>query len=208
MAKIAVDIDDTLYSFGRLARQVLSEEAARLGDPKLEVCAYSPWSEWRVPPDIIGLDEWLRIIDLCHTEEQILSQQPYPDARDILCELVNEGHELVYVTSRNPERHNATDQWLYRNAFPEGPLACSGHDKTEHLKECQYVIDDRVSTLVRFVYDAEWKNLGRGKDPRVGFGLMTEYNRGLTDCPGIFLAPPENWVLLRKGLVKHGVLSS
>lgn len=219
MAKIAVDIDDTLYSFGRLARQVLSSEAARTGDDKLEVAAYAPWSEWRVPPDLIGIEEWLRIIDLCHTEEQILSQEPYPDAYDVLHDLVDEGHELVYVTSRNPERQNATEKWVEINGFPVGPLACSGHDKTQHIKDCQYIIDDRVSTLVRFVYDWEWtSNIKRLtgeigmensiKYKRIGFGLMTEYNRGLTDCPGIFLAPPENWVLLRKGLVKHGVLSS
>lgn len=208
MAKVALDIDDTLYSFGRAARQVLSEEAARTGRADLERCAYAPWPEWRTPPDLIGMEDWLAIIDVAHEPENILRQQPYPGAREVL-EEVAEHHEIVYVSSRKGELENATRQWLMVNEFPAAQLLCTGHDKASHVRECQYIIDDRPSTLVRFVYDAEWHGGHRAGDgERVGFGLMTEFNRALTDVPGIYLAPPENWALMRKGLAKHGVLPS
>ena len=60
--------------------------------------------------------------------------------------------------------------------------------------DCQYIIDDRPKTLVEFVYDSNWQK--ETTPARKGFGLFCEYNRALTDVPGIYLAP--NWTLLEK----------
>lgn len=209
MATIAVDVDDTLYSFSNLARTILADEAARTGSDVLKAAAYAPWTQWRTPPDMMGVEEWLRIIDLAHEEEMILDQEPYPNSVTICHQLASQ-HEIVYVSSRNTERYDATLQWLNECGFPEGVLTCSGHDKTEHLKLCQYIIDDRPSTLVRFVYDYDWINKHGSNNSakgRIGFGLQTEFNGALTDVPNIYLAPPMNWLLLRHYLIKTGVLT-
>lgn len=201
MIKIGVDVDDTLYSFASLARGVLASEAARTGDKALERAAYAPWPEWRTPPDLIGVDEWLRIIALCHDEEMIRCQQPYPGAADLLAELAKQ-YELVYVSTRDTERYTATKEWLVANLFPTGDLKCTGQDKAEALAGCHYLIDDRPKNLIDFVYDGSWEEY----QPRIGFGLMTEFNRALTDIPRIYLAPPGNWNLMRYYFVKTGVL--
>lgn len=207
MTKIGVDVDDTLYSFASLARGVLASEAAKSGDKTLERAAYAPWPEWRTPLDLLGLDEWMRIIDICHDEEMIRSQQPYPEAANLLTELVDNNYELVYVSTRNTERYSATKEWLVSNLFPMGDLVCTGQDKAEALRECRYLIDDRPKNLISFVYDFDWKygHIGTAGE-RIGFGLMTEFNRALTDVPNIYLAPPGNWNLMRHYLVKTGVL--
>lgn len=207
MAYVAVDIDDNLYSFTDLARQVLADQAVKTGDNLLKVAAYASWPEWRSPPDILGLDRWLDIIEICHDDDMILSQDPYPGAADVLAELAAQ-HMLVYVSNRSTERQGSTQDWLNKHGFPSGRLVCAAHhDKRTYITDCQYIIDDRPKNLVDFVYDYEWKfKHGSQQNPRLGFGLSTEYNAGLTDIPGIYLAPPRNWQLLRHYLVKTNVL--
>jgi hypothetical protein len=73
-------------------------------------------------------------------------------------------------------------------------LICTEEDKLPLIVNCKYLIDDRPKTLVQFVYDNNW--YGKMIDERKGFGLFYEYNRSLTDVPGIYLAP--NWALLEK----------
>lgn len=196
MSKIGVDIDDSLYSFGSLARNVLADEAARTGDKLLERAAYAEWPEWRSPVDLLGTEEWLRIIALCHDEEMIRVQQPFEGAVQLLTELAEE-HELVYVSTRDTERYMATKEWLTNNLFPDGELVCSGQDKNIYLKDCQYLIDDRPKNLIQFVYSDTYLE-------RIGFGLLHSYNRSLTDVPNIYLAP--NWTLLRTFMEKTRLL--
>ncbi len=215
MATFAVDVDDTLYSFGQLARQVVCEEAARTGDEQLRAAAYAPWTEWRSPPDHMGLDVWLDIIEKCHTDEMIWSQVPYPGARDTLWNIFNSGHDLVYISNRREDSHGSTSAWLENNDFPNAAftdgdrvsLVCTTGDKTPHVSHCQYLIDDRPKTLVEFVYNYDWKNKWGSTNEemrRKGFGLHSEYNRALTDVPGVFLAP--NWTLLASHLVRKSII--
>jgi phosphoserine phosphatase len=221
MATIAIDIDDTLYSFTELARQTLARLASESGDKQLTRAAYAPWSEWRTPPDILTLETWLEIIGHCHDPDMILRQTPLPGAREVLWELVEEGHDLVYISDRAEELVGPTRTWLEMNDLPssiswdsEGTdlgerakLLCVRGDKNKHLTDCQYMIDDRPKNLVNFVYDYDWKNKHGSKErSRVGFGLLSEYNRSLTDVPGIKLAP--SWELLRRYLIEEGLLRS
>lgn len=203
MAKIGVDVDDTLYSFANLARGVLAAEAAKTGDKKLEAAAYASWPEWRTPVDLLGVEEWLRIIAICHDEEMIRQQQPYQGAADLLTELAVD-HELVYVSSRDRERYVATREWLTTNLFPAGNLICVDGDKKEALAGCQYLIDDRPRNLIDFIHDPYW--FAANGNTRKGFGLMTEFNRALTDVKNIYLVPPGNWNMMRHYFVKTGVL--
>lgn len=214
MATFAVDIDDTLYSFGNLARQVICDEAARTGDDILRQAAYSPWTEWRSPPDQMGLNTWIDIIEKCHTDEMIWMQQPYVGARDTLWNIFNSGHDLIYISNRREDSYGATAAWLENNDFPNSSLEaervkliCTTGDKHKHLTSCQYMIDDRPKTLVEFVFDFNWKNKWGSvyaEKKRKGFGLLSEYNRSLTDVPGVFLAP--NWGLLASHLVRKELI--
>jgi len=208
MARIAVDIDDTLYSFCDLARRLITEEGFRTGDKQLIQAAYAPWPEWRTPPDLIGLDRWLEVIGWCHDSELIVSQTPYDGARETLDELVDAGHDLLYISNRATETEEATAEWLRRVKFPFHPayseLVVTDQDKKPFLADCQYLIDDRPKTLVNFIFDPDWDEAGPGA--RRAFALTKEFNRGLTDVPHIYLAP--TWAGLRyymagKGLIKE-----
>lgn len=201
MAHIAVDVDSTLYDFETPAREAFFRMAEERGDKSLFRGLYVPWTEWRSPADACGLEAWLEAIDAVHHPSSILSQEPFPGAEATLWSLISQGHELVYVTSRKGECHEATFEWIHRY-FPEGEVICSSHDKAEHLTSCQYLIDDRPKTLVEFVHDFDWKS--RTDLPRMAFGPMYEYNRALTDIPNIYLAP--TWQGIRYYLQREGIL--
>jgi hypothetical protein len=220
MATVAVDIDDTLYDFNALSREVICAEAARLGSTELTRAAYAAWTEWRSPADLLPDGEWLRIIDMCHTQEMIHAQQPFTGVYDVLWRIIEAGHSITYISNRDPETHGATEFWLNCHGLPSPngwdsygadldhrvKLICTTKDKMPLIRDCQFIIDDRPKTLVNFVYDFDWKNKygSTNRDmQRKGFALHREYNAGLTDVPGIYLA--KSWTLLAKFLEEKGV---
>lgn len=213
MKNIAIDLDDTILDFNELARQILSAEAVRTGDAQLKAAAFSEWNQWRVPPDLIGMKKWLEIISMCHDPEVIDKRIPYPDAPETIWELVNSGNKITYISNRHGDCYESSYKWLLKNDFPvedngasmTTKLICTQENKMEHIRECQYIIDDRPKTLVQFVHDFDWKNKhGSNNNPRKAFGLMRPYNSSLTDVPGIYLAP--SWKLLREFLVEKELI--
>jgi 5'(3')-deoxyribonucleotidase len=195
MAKVAVDIDSTLYDFGVLALDMLTKVAIERGDKELQKGVYHSWNEWRAPSDVINDELWLEIIGLCHQDNVILDQTPFNHSVDVLRRIFNAGHDIVYISNRAKKTYKATYEWLVKHGFPQAKsLVCTEENKLPLIVNCQYLIDDRPKTLVQFVYDNNWH--GKMLDERKGFGLFYEYNRSLTDVPGVYLAP--NWALLEK----------
>ena len=206
MAKVAVDVDDTLYSFNELAQEMITEVAIQEDSKSLQKGIYSPWNEWRSPRDTVEGDLWMSIIDLCHQDDVILKQIPFNHSQRVLQRISDAGHEIMYISNRSPNAFDATSEWLDQHDFPQvDSLVCTTEDKAPFLSGCQYLIDDRPKTLVEFVYDFNWKyKNGSTESKRIGFGLFCEYNRALTDVPGVYLAP--NWSLLEKYIEDKGDL--
>jgi hypothetical protein len=211
MSKVAVDIDDSLYDFGSLAQEMIIQLATETNDKRLQKAAYSTWNEWRTPNDVLE-EEWQTIIDMCHRDHVIRSQMPFKNAVTTLRKIFSAGNDIIYISNRSEDAYEATYEWLQAHGFPQAKsLVCTSEDKAPFIADCQYIIDDRPKTLVEFVYDYKWKeeineivnlafdvnmNLPHTRFNRVAFGLFCEYNRALTDVPGIYLAP--NWTLLEK----------
>jgi hypothetical protein len=240
MAKIAVDIDDTLYSFTDEAREVLS---VMVDDPQYEPykdqlthALYAKWDQWRTPFELCGFDEdgnslWLKCIEYCHDDEAILRQQPFNGSVEIVNELADNGHELLYISNRATTTEDATLQWLVDQGFPVSPngphtLVVTSGNKAPFIKDCQYMIDDRVKNVLEFIYDFEYETELRERaaqeyvhgsdldvDPvveyynehkRKAFVRVADYNGGLTDVPNLYLA--HTWKGLRRYMVKKGLL--
>lgn len=211
MAKIAVDIDSTLYDFETPAREGFLALAEKYDNKDLFKGAYEPWIEWRSPADACGLDMWLEVIALCHSPEVILSRTPFEGAVETCNALEDAGHTLMFISARDGSAEAATEQWLREQGFLKGDaeVLCA-HDKAAHMAECQYLIDDRPKTCIEFVYDAAWK-ARRGWDElggdRKAFVLEYPYNQNLSDVPGLWLAP--TWAGINYYLVnKAGLLDA
>jgi hypothetical protein len=219
VAKIAIDIDDTLYDFGSVAKDALFRIANERGDKDLFKGVYSPATQWRHPNDYAGSETWMEAIRLSHQPEVILAQTPFPGAADTLNALYEHGHDLMYISNRAEEAEEATQEWLAANGFPLGhdaevEVVCTMAAKMPLMKDCQYLIDDRPRTLVLFTQDHHWWRGHGSLEERRAFGRQTPYNENLTDLPNIYLAP--SWAgigyyLVRKGLLDkqpHEALSS
>lgn len=222
-ARIAIDLDSTLYDFETAAREAFLKLAEREDDRGYFRGAYNPWMEWRSPTDACGLDKWLEAIAMCHDADAIRQQVPYAGAVETCQALAAEGHILLYISNRATESTAATHDWLTDWGFLSDPaheLVCTMGAKEPYLHECQYIIDDRPKTTVQFVYDRVWANAVEkmvgwaGEDRREeternwrrrAFVKAYQYNQNLTDIPGLYLAP--TWSGLNYYLVSKGVLS-
>jgi hypothetical protein len=193
MAKIAVDLDDTVYDFGSVAKDALFRLAHKRGDKDLFKGMYAPATQWRLPNDYAGSETWMEAIRLAHQPEVILAQNPFPGAAETIGALA-EHHDIMYISNRSEEAERASATWLFENGFP-GPdqegveLICTMDDKIPLMRECQYLNDDRPRTLVLFTRDYKWHRGHGTPQARVGFGRQTPYNENLTDVPNIYLAP-------------------
>jgi hypothetical protein len=207
MGVIGVDIDSTLYDFEQLARNEFLKHAREQGDKSVQRGAYITWTEWRSPTDACGLDVWLEVIDRCHADESILAQQPFDGAKDVLWELYLAGNDLRFISTRDTRCTEATQTWLTACGFPEGELICTMDNKIPHLRDVQYLIDDRPKTIVEFIYDFDWKNRygsTNADKQRKAFALAFPYNINLTDVPNLYLAP--TWYGIHNYLIDKGVL--
>lgn len=231
MARIAVDIDSTLYDFETPAREAFLTLAEKYDDDTIRHGAYHPWTEWRSPADVCGVPIWLEAIALCHDAEAILQQVPFAGAVETCQALADEGHDLLYISNRATESEDATSDWLSKYGFfrtsADGgriDLVVTTGDKRPHLEDCQYLIDDRLKTCVEFVYDYEWQEKHKNEmnaqsiwangdreeytqtNARKAFVKAYQYNQAATDVPGLYLAP--TWSGLNIYLESKGVLSA
>lgn len=227
MAKIAVDIDDTLYSFRDASKDALFFLAQKYDDKEILSAAYTEALQWRTLHDVAGGEILAEAIELAHSPEVMAQQRPYLGASETCVALVREGHELLFISNRDEKSAEPTREWLWDNDFPvrqpptygygneDSPwanpaeLKCLWGDKIPHLSDCQYIIDDRVSTLIRFTTDFVWhRNHDDGQEGsrRIGFGLHAPHNTNLTDVRNVILAPTWyglNYYLVRKGLLQE-----
>jgi hypothetical protein len=202
MSTIAIDIDDTLYSFQQAAREAFLEVAEDWGEPAVRNGAYHPWTEWRSMMDSAGPGAGEEVIRRVHHPKAIKTQRPFKNANTVVYALARAGHELLYISNRDADTHDATQEWLDFWGFPPGELVCTREDKIPLLRGCQYIIDDRPKTLVQFVYDRNWP-YPTGKR-RLGFALASPVNQNLTDIPGVYLSP--TWSGIAHYLRKKEVL--
>jgi 5'(3')-deoxyribonucleotidase len=206
LARIAIDIDSTLYDFALPLRQAFLDLALDEGDKETYFKGgYQSWVEWRSPTDVCGYEAFQKALNIVHSPEVIRSQIPFEGASKVVKRLCQEGHEVYFLSNRSNSKETvyATEQWIDENIVELDStdaywsVTCTLHDKSKYLVETDCLIDDRPKTLVEFIY----KYGPRGAK---AFGLMYEYNRALTDIPNIYLAP--TWRGLEYYLEAKGIL--
>ncbi|WP_338447855.1 HAD family acid phosphatase [Niallia oryzisoli] len=85
---------------------------------------------------------------------------PFPDAVDTLNQLVNEGHEIYYITSRPKEHGERTKAWMKEQGFPVQDdhffYGMQDDEKVNIIQELQldYYFDDKPAVLNTLSNDA------------------------------------------------------
>ena len=179
MARIALDIDSTLHHYWDLLAE-LSER--RYGIPLV----YERQTSWAITQ--LERAQLQALVRETHSEENVISAEPYPDAVETVRAWHEEGH-WIHVTSHRAEAaHPVTARWLERIGMPYDDLHCS-YDKVSRCVELG------IDVLV----DDSPVNLAGARDAGiVGATIIHPWNREIAAADGIVAA--RDWRELRERL--------
>lgn len=148
--RFGFDIDDTLINLRehafhiykkKLKKQIPIEEFRNL--QRVEI--HEPFGL----TDEEGSDMWNSSLE----EIYFTDCPPYPGAVNVLNQLVEQGHEIFYITARPKQYGERTKKWLKEQGFPvqDEKFYCGmqDHEKVHIIKELQldYYVDDKPAIL-------------------------------------------------------------
>ncbi len=141
MARVAIDIDSTLHHYWPILERVARE---RYGVK----IPYEDQRGWGI--DTLERDQMVACVEETHSDENILTAEPYPGAVEAVGAWHGDGH-FIHVTSHRAERTRAaTVEWLERIGLPYDDLHLS-FDKVARCVEIgiDVLIDDSPVNIER-----------------------------------------------------------
>jgi uncharacterized HAD superfamily protein len=141
LARIALDIDSTLHDYWALLDR-LSQRRYGVALP------YADQHQWGITA--LEREQLIELIGETHSDEHILSAEPYPGAVETVAAWHREGH-WIHITSHRHERtHATTARWLEQIGMPFDDLHCS-YDKVTRCVELgiHVLVDDSPVNLER-----------------------------------------------------------
>jgi uncharacterized protein len=179
VARIALDIDSTLHHYWDLIDRIARE---RYG---VEL-PYADQTDWGIT--LLERDQLIACVEETHSEENILSAEPYPDAVETVRDWSGAGH-WIHVTSHRPAgAHAATERWLASIGMPYDDLHCS-YDK---ISRC-------VALGIDLLVDDSPVNLLRAQEEGiVAATIIHPWNRDLVEREAVIGAV--SWRALRERL--------
>ena len=179
MPRIALDIDSTLHHYWDLLDGLAQQ---RFG-VSLPYDEQRGWGIERLEPAQLEA-----LIEETHSDENIETAEPYPDAVETVAAWHREGH-WIHITSHRAERtREATERWLDRIGMPYDDLHCS-YDKVTRCVELD------IDVLV----DDSPANLENAREQGiVGATIVHPWNEALVARDGVIGAP--DWRELRTRL--------
>jgi uncharacterized HAD superfamily protein len=177
--RIALDIDSTLHHYWDLL-DGLSQRHFGIALPYEEQLG---WGIERLEPAQVK-----RLIEESHSDENIETAEPYPDAVETVRAWHAEGH-WIHITSHRAERtRKATEKWLDRIGMPYDDLHCSW----DKITRC---VELKIDVLV----DDSPVNLEAAREHGiVGATIIHPWNRELID--GRTIIGGDGWRDLRAHL--------
>lgn len=155
--KFGFDIDDTLINLRehaftiynkKLNKNVPIEEFHALN--RVEI--HEPFGL----SDQQGKEMWNNSLE----EVYYTNCPPFPNAVETLQELVENGHEVYYITARPKEHGERTKKWMREQGFPIQDdrffYGMLDHEKVQIIKELKldYYFDDKAEVLDTLTHDS------------------------------------------------------
>lgn len=137
MAKIIIDIDNTLWDLAPVLYERLSEEVPHMPH-------YSEWKSWHFWKGFVTAERLYGIIKDVHMEQDRF--EPYGGSRGFLQLLRERGFYMIIASHREQETLAPTRRWLEKNGLPFDEIHLS-YDKSVLFDNCWGVVDDSPVTL-------------------------------------------------------------
>jgi hypothetical protein len=141
MTRIALDIDSTLHHYWDLIDRI-SQERYGVELP------YDEQTDWGIT--LLERDQLIACVEETHSDENVLSAEPYPDAVETVRAWSEEGHWIHVTSHRAGSAYAATEEWLKKIGMPFDDLHCS-YDKISRCVELgiHVLVDDSPVNLSR-----------------------------------------------------------
>lgn len=159
LAKTAIiDIDNTLWQFSDAFYLELTKINRDFPTPD-KWCTYDIWEGY------CSVEDFITAINAVHRRQDSEHFLPYPESRDFLLALKEQGFHVIIASHRVAETAPQTKRWLLRHGLLYDELHLS-LDKTVLFSRADIVVDDSPLTLEKAVQSGA-----------LGAGLSFPWNR-------------------------------
>ena len=173
MAKTAIiDIDNTLWQFCDAFYVELRKVNKDFPTP-------DKWNHWDIWEGYCTEDDFYRAINAIHADQDSDAYLPYPESKNFLEALAQEGYHITIASHRSPEFMDQTRRWLHKHGLVHDELHLS-FNKTGLFNELtSVVVDDSPDVLKKAV-----------ENGALATGLLFPWNRaysgnGFTLCSNL-----------------------
>jgi hypothetical protein len=159
LSKIAIiDIDNTLWQFSDAFYLELKKINKDFPTPD-QWCTYDIWEGY------CSVEDFIAAINTIHYNQDSDRYQPYPESKDFLSSLKENGFHIILASHRMKEMRQPTERWLadHRLSYDELHLSL---DKTVLFPNVDIVVDDSPLTLEKAI-----------ESGALGAGLSFPWNR-------------------------------
>jgi hypothetical protein len=164
MGKTAiVDIDNTLWQFC----DPLYDRLKKI-NPEIPVPAY--WTEWDFFEPFCSKETFLEVINDIHYHQDHDGHVPYPEARNFLAALKQNGYHITIASHRSAAFTIQTERWLKKHGLLYDDIHLSYH-KTQLINMfTSVVVDDAPQVLEKAIENGAFAT-----------GLLFPWNKAYSD---------------------------
>ncbi|TYP70751.1 5' nucleotidase, NT5C type [Paenibacillus methanolicus] len=148
--KFGFDIDDTLINLREFAFELYAKKLNK----QVDIAEFHKLTDVPIH-SLFGLtrEEGGQMWNDNRSEIYFTACPPFPNAIEVLQRLVQDGHEVYYITARAPEFCEQTRDWMLAAGFPVDPdkfyCGMSDTEKVHIIRklELDYYFDDKPAVL-------------------------------------------------------------
>jgi len=140
MKKAVIDIDNTLWHFCDVLYERLKRINKAMPTPE-------NWVEWDFWEEYCSKEEFLRVINEIHFDQDNERHVPYSESRDFLAALKENNFYIVIASHRIPESIEQTHRWLVKHGLSFDEVHLSSDKTVLFEQDCHIVVDDAPYVL-------------------------------------------------------------
>ncbi len=143
--KIAVDLDGVCYKFTKGFSDYLR---VRLDNPGITEDKITKWNWWEIEEFGITQEEWLRCFDEFTRHRMWQGLELFPEAKEALVSLYEQGGEIYYITARPRESRRSTVKAILSDGLPfDGITFAKNKAEIAVALDAKYAIDDSLRNM-------------------------------------------------------------
>jgi len=142
--KAIVDIDNTLWHFCDALYEELRKTNKRFPTP-------DSWTDWDLWEGYCTEDDFYNAVNAIHFNQHSDNYLPYPQARDFLINLKENGYHITIASHRSPDYTTQTEKWLKKHGLVYDELHLSFHKTQLFTESTDVVVDDSPLVLEKAV---------------------------------------------------------